>query len=380
MSARLSVCLLTRNDAQNLPRVIGSVREVADEIVVAETGSSDDSAAVAASLGARVIDVGWDDDFSAGRNAALAAATGDWILWINPDEELLDHNRQEARRLIEVPGVFAYLVKIQNQPAADRADLFSESWDLRLYQRRDDLHYQGRLHPAFSQSLARQVSAEGLRVDPSNLAIRRHAYLSNLTEPKLRWARRLLEKELADRPGQLHYLIEYGRTLLLLKDPRGHEVMAEALDQIVPRQGDPAPPSPDVQVLLEYLLRAPEGSLSVPLNSSEARALALKWFPNSPALLWPIAEQHFRAGQFHAAAVLLDWLTQLGMSGAYDRSHGFDPRVVGPWAWLNLGVCRVRTGEPERARACFEIVKDDPEVGPKARILLAEIVPGGLAQ
>ena len=58
--------------------------------------------------------------------------------------------------------------------------------------------------------------------------MRRHAYTSTLDESKIRWAIRLLELELRDRPGRLHYVIEYARNLLLLNDPRGHEVMGHA--------------------------------------------------------------------------------------------------------------------------------------------------------
>src|SRR5262245_21570036 len=83
----LTVCLLTRNEAGNLDRVLGSVAGVADEVVVADTGSTDATVEKAQALGARVTSVAWDDDFSAGRNQALDQATSDWILWLNPDEE-----------------------------------------------------------------------------------------------------------------------------------------------------------------------------------------------------------------------------------------------------------------------------------------------------
>jgi glycosyltransferase involved in cell wall biosynthesis len=99
MSNRLSVCLLTRDDERNIARALRSVEGVADEIVIAESGSTDRTAELARGLGARVIPFAWDDDFAAGRNVAAGEAAGDWILWLNPDEELLPDSRAVVRAL-----------------------------------------------------------------------------------------------------------------------------------------------------------------------------------------------------------------------------------------------------------------------------------------
>src|SRR5947209_8459800 len=85
----LSVCLLTRNQETDLPRALRSVAGLADEVIVADTASTDGTARVAAALGAKVVQFPWNDDFAAGRNFAVGQATSDWILWLNADEELL---------------------------------------------------------------------------------------------------------------------------------------------------------------------------------------------------------------------------------------------------------------------------------------------------
>ena len=85
----LSVCLLTRNEENNIARAIQSVTGIADQVIVADTGSSDRTVPIAAELGAQVHQVNWQDDFAAARDFALTQATADWILWLNPDEELL---------------------------------------------------------------------------------------------------------------------------------------------------------------------------------------------------------------------------------------------------------------------------------------------------
>jgi hypothetical protein len=377
MSSQLSVCLLTRDEERNIERAIRSVEGVADEVVVADAGSTDRTEEIARDLGARVVPFAWDDDFAQGRNFAIGKASGDWVLWLNPDEELLPPGRERVRPLIDSGGdVFGYLAQVQDVPRGDRLDQFSETWDIRLYRRRPDLRYVGRLHPSLAPELAQIVAQEGRQVVPSEVVIRRHAYMSVLDASKLRWAVRLLERELKDRPGQLHYLIEYGRNLLLLNDPKGHEVMAEAIEQVIPSIEAPAPPSPDVQLLLDYVLTTPPERSRCRITPNQAMTLALRWFPNSPPLLWTIAGSYFRARQFGAAAVLLEQLVQSGRTGAYDHSQKFDPRIIGPWALLNLGECHRALNNPESARRCFQPLLSDPEYGAQAAKHLAEVEGG----
>jgi glycosyltransferase involved in cell wall biosynthesis len=83
----LTVCLLTRNDESRLGRALPSVAGIADELLVADAGSTDRTIEVARAFGARVLSVSWEDDFGQARNQALAEARGDWLLWLNPDEE-----------------------------------------------------------------------------------------------------------------------------------------------------------------------------------------------------------------------------------------------------------------------------------------------------
>jgi hypothetical protein len=349
----LSVCLLTRNEEKNIARAIRSVSGLADEVIVADTGSSDRTVAIAAEVGAKTFQVAWQDDFAAARDFALAQSTADWILWLNPDEELLPASQRLLRVCLTKDDAFGYYVIVQELVQADQPDNFSETMQLRLFRRRSQLRSRGRLHPSFVPMLEELAKQEGRQIYLSEIRLQRHAYLSPLTEPKLRWAARLLELELRDRPGQLHYLIEYGRTLLLLNDPEAHEVMAQAVEQILPLRSASSAPLPEVQRLLEYVLTVPAEQSRSRLTKEEARELAARWFPHSPAMIWRIAEHHFRRGDFRPAAEFLERLDQCRRTGVYDRTESFDPAILGDLVVLNLGVCYTRLSDLDRAERCF---------------------------
>jgi glycosyltransferase involved in cell wall biosynthesis len=88
MPMRLSFCMIVKNEATNLPRCLASVQSIADELIVLDTGSTDNSIAIAQSFGARVEQYSWNHNFATARNIALTYVTGDWVLVLDADEVL----------------------------------------------------------------------------------------------------------------------------------------------------------------------------------------------------------------------------------------------------------------------------------------------------
>src|SRR5882724_11729244 len=85
---QLALTMIVRNGGQDLSRCLESVRGIVDEIVIADTGSTDGSVAVAQSFGATVISIPWESDFAAARNSALQHTSADWVLVLDADEQL----------------------------------------------------------------------------------------------------------------------------------------------------------------------------------------------------------------------------------------------------------------------------------------------------
>ncbi len=95
----ISVCLIVRDEEHTLGRCLQSVAGVGDEIIVVDTGSTDNTKAVAEALGATVFDFGWDDDFAAARNHAFDQAGMDYQLWLDADDILQPADRAKLHDL-----------------------------------------------------------------------------------------------------------------------------------------------------------------------------------------------------------------------------------------------------------------------------------------
>lgn len=94
-SGAISLCMIMKNEAKVLARCLESVKDIVEEIVIVDTGSTDESIKIAESFGAKIIKRKWTDDFSTARNTGIEKATCDWILILDPDEilSLKDHDK-----------------------------------------------------------------------------------------------------------------------------------------------------------------------------------------------------------------------------------------------------------------------------------------------
>ncbi|BDG07075.1 glycosyltransferase [Anaeromyxobacter paludicola] len=168
MSRRLSLCLIVRDEERLLPGCLASVAGLADEVVVVDTGSADRTAELAREAGAKVILRPWDDDFSAARNAALAAATGDWVLQLDADERLAPGAAPRLRAAVEADRSAALLLPLHDASRLDappeevlsgRARLGEPALLLRAFRRLPGIAYRGPIH----ESVGDWLGARGHR-------------------------------------------------------------------------------------------------------------------------------------------------------------------------------------------------------------------------
>lgn len=171
----LSLAMIVRNEEERLGNCLSSVAGLVDEIIVVDTGSTDDTVAIAESFGARISRFSWVDDFAAARNESLRLCTGNWVLILDGDEAVdsADHPAiREACTQDRIPAFFMTLrnyfldsrllfldqVIKPNESHYEQGSEFSYCADfrgLRLCRWFPDLCFEGRIHellvPYFNQ-------------------------------------------------------------------------------------------------------------------------------------------------------------------------------------------------------------------------------------
>lgn len=145
-SVRLSVAMIVRDCAEPLAATLDCIQNLADEIVIVDTGSRDKTREYAAKRATRVVDFAWCDDFSAARNAALDYVTGDWVLWLDAGETLRPETQSALRKFIDQAANegSAYLLLI-DIPSQDAEAPHEQAARMRLHPRREDFNWFGRV-------------------------------------------------------------------------------------------------------------------------------------------------------------------------------------------------------------------------------------------
>ncbi|MGB9887543.1 MAG: glycosyltransferase [Moorellales bacterium] len=197
---RLSVCLIVRDEAANLARCLSSVKEVADQIVVVDTGSADGTPELARRLGAQVDFFPWTESFAEARNRSLELARGEWVLVLDADEELLAEDGPRLLECIDQEGVEAYFLQTLNLAGERLAQAVFRHPVLRLFRNRPEYRYRGRIHETVLPAILARAGREAVRVAP--VRIRHYGYLKRTVQEKGKAHRNLslLLKEKEERP------------------------------------------------------------------------------------------------------------------------------------------------------------------------------------
>lgn len=170
LSPGLSVAMIVRNEAQHLAQAIGSVQALAEEIILIDTGSEDDTVAIAQAQGARVYERPWPGDFAAARNEALALCNHAWIFVLDGDEVVAEEDHLAFRALLQDPPA-AWRFETRNYTHASHLSEFHyaapddphrrafpgcfTSAKVRLFPNHPEARFEGVIHELINPSLER---------------------------------------------------------------------------------------------------------------------------------------------------------------------------------------------------------------------------------
>jgi tetratricopeptide (TPR) repeat protein len=209
---RVSVCLIVKNEERLLPQCLRSVRELASQIIVIDTGSTDRTVEIAREMGAEVHAFAWCDDFSAARNAALEHATGDWILSIDADEELMPGQAAIIAREIKAAGIMGYRLRLFDSGK----EHCGCSYVPRLFRNAPEIYFAGRIHEQAFGSVDVRCKQWGLSHELSQAGLLHHGYTGEVVASRNKSERnlRLLEQSLQESPGDPNLIMNLGLELV----------------------------------------------------------------------------------------------------------------------------------------------------------------------
>ncbi len=196
---KISAFWIVKNEEENLPRSIESLKDGVDELIVVDTGSTDRTVEIAKEYGARVEYFEWIKDFSAARNYALSFVTGDIILWMDADEWFVpafgQPEKEKVVRMFQEQNPDILL--LQRTDMDTNLGLKMGTIDLwRFWQRKRGLHFEGAIHEVLVSDDGGKVTSlnSGLNIDHSG-------YNQEMMGDKLARNIELLKKAVED-PGE----------------------------------------------------------------------------------------------------------------------------------------------------------------------------------
>ena len=219
-SPNISACLIVKNEEEFIGQCLESIKGVASEIIVVDTGSDDDTIRIAESHGAQVFQFDWCDDFAAARNFGLEKATGDWVLIIDADEVLSPEGMTGILEDIQQTNHLGFRIRCNHFEKTDNNEGYqpmADAWHYipRLVRNAPGLHFVGIIHEQIFSSV--QVRADDWQMETGfgqtelhhfgyapDIKIKRNKSKRNIT---------LLEKALKDSPEEPTLLMSYALDL-----------------------------------------------------------------------------------------------------------------------------------------------------------------------
>jgi tetratricopeptide (TPR) repeat protein len=229
----ISVCMIVRDEEGFIDGALGSVKDLADEMIVVDTGSKDGTILEAKKHGAKVFETGWNNDFSEARNLALAMCTKEWILVLDADEEIARADHDAIRTLLRDGrnAAFAFeqrtYTRTSSVPGLEKVSADDEmargcaayyvDRQIRLFRNTSAIRYSCEIHESVEESL---ITAD-IPVRESSVVVYHYGRIApsdRVYRKTLAWCE--LERQGIDAcPGGSPYLYEIAVQLLELGRP-----------------------------------------------------------------------------------------------------------------------------------------------------------------
>lgn len=201
---KISLVMIVKNEEHNLPTCLNSVKDIVDEIIIVDTGSTDSTKEIAKSFGAAIFDFKWNNNFAAARNFGLKKSSGDWNLILDADESISLGNREDILQFAQQNPNCIGKIRIKSPYYEDNILTYSQDEISRLAPK--GVMYTGKIHEQLDVKYPRQNV---------NLEIYHTGYLNtDKSERNLN----LILKELKNNPNNNYMLYQAAKTYFVAKE------------------------------------------------------------------------------------------------------------------------------------------------------------------
>lgn len=224
----LALSMIARDAESELATCLASVKGMVDEIVIADTGSTDGTVELARASGATVLFVPWNNDFAEARNRCLEAVKSDWVLVLDADEQIDPAEGSKVRACANQRETDGFLVPIRNyvnglnervwdKPAlpnqcppdfAKQYPAYIDHQNVRLFRRDANIFFTGRVH----ETVGHAIRAVGGRLRTANFLVHHYGMAASQERKahKNEFYRELGRAKVADDPNDAQAKFELG--------------------------------------------------------------------------------------------------------------------------------------------------------------------------
>lgn len=368
----LSVSMIVKNESLNLERCLSSIRPYVDEMVVVDTGSRDGTTEIAAQYGAKVSYFEWCDDFAAARNYALSQVSGEWILVLDADEELVVKSNIFLDRVKGQPETLAYFLLRTEE--TERGDIMTPLYALRLFRNLPEFKYIGRFHEQLTYN--REAIASDCLGELESVQILHHGYRQETLQQKNINRNIPILERIREEEG-LSLMLLYclmGMYNATEQPEKAAECYVEAFDSLFPNLIDGSRPDEFGMVpSLVYTL----GAQAIAKGDYEtARLLAqrgLEWCPQHPPLNYLAGFTLLVLGFPLGALAYFESCLQLGRENTYYKGEPFEKNFITVAPACGLGKAYMQLRHWTEATAAFKLALSFDSNCAEARHNLEEI-------
>lgn len=210
----LSVCIITKNEAEKLEKCLKSLKNYDVEIVVVDTGSTDNTKEIIKTYADKTGSFEWCNDFSKARNYSISLALYDWILVLDTDEWIEEMNPDEVAKILENAPKTAGRIERINQYKINGNTEFGHERICRLFHKQY-YEYRGRIH---EQVTRKDKSPEQYADVPIRIG---HSGYDGTEEERIEKAARnikLLLMDLEEYGDEPYTLYQLGKSYYMQKD------------------------------------------------------------------------------------------------------------------------------------------------------------------